>query len=296
MDRVEVYFPSGKGADHGPFKPTLILEDESRDLALVSVETGLKPLALTRNYQFRRGQEITVIGNPGVGDNLLQNAVSRGVMSTEITIGGQPYHQLGISINPGNSGGPVFDSDAQVIGVVTLKASGKEGLAFSIPVVEVRKLRDRVGTVTQNEIDLTQANHRARVCYRSIAMLGAAYKSGMQLYVSAMKTALDQQATADAGLSAVQDKVQSKLQAMNHALLGALRGEIPRVGSDPLLPEATRQKLLEFWSNYLEMKSYVDDPRGTYLTYQAKCDELADTHDRLGASLKALLGIEDEGE
>jgi S1-C subfamily serine protease len=295
IDLVEVYFPSAKAAEQGPFKPTLLLEDEKQDLSVLRVKTNLKPVTLARNYQFRRGQEITVIGSPGLGGGaLLQNAVSRGVMSTEINIHGLPYYQLGISINPGNSGGPAFDSDAQVIGVVTLKASEKEGLGFCIPVAEVRRLRDRLQTVTQHEIDLMQAMHRLRVTYRSIALLGQAYKSGMRLYVSAMQTAIDQQQGADAGLSAVQDKVQSKLQSIDHVLLGVLRSEIPHITSDPNVSEPTRQKLADFWANYLEMKSYVDNPRGSYLTYQAKCNELSDSHDRLSESIKAMLGLGDE--
>lgn len=295
IDLVEVYFPSAKATDQGPFRPTLLVEDEKQDLSVLRVKTSLKPVTLARNYQFRRGQEITVIGSPGLGGGaLLQNAVSRGVMSTEITIHGLPYYQLGISINPGNSGGPAFDSDAQVIGVVTLKASEKEGLGFCIPVAEVRRLRDRLQTVTQHEIDLMQATHRLRVTYRSIALLGQAYKSGMRLYVSAMQSAIDQQQGPDAGLSAVQDKVQSKLQSIDHVLLGVLRSEIPHITSDPNVSEPTRQKLADFWTNYLEMKSYVDNPRGSYLTYQAKCNELSDIHDRLSESLKAMLGLGDE--
>ncbi len=297
IDLIEVYFPSAKGPNRGPFKPTLLLEDESQDLAVLKVKTDLQPVTLARNYQFRRGQEITVIGSPGLGGGaVLPNAVSRGVMSTEITIHNQPYYQLGISINPGNSGGPAFDSDAQVIGVVTLKASEKEGLGFCIPVAEVRRLRDRLLTVTQHEIDLMQSNHRVRVVYRSIALLGQAYKSGMRLYAAAMQTAIDQQQGPDAGLSAVQDKVQSKLLSIDRALLGALRAELPQIATDANVSESARQKLADLWANYLELKSYVDNPRGSYETYQAKYNDLSDTYDRLSAGLKPLLGLADEDD
>ncbi len=81
-----------------------------------------------------------MIGSPGVrNDLILKNAISKGVMSTEATINGVPYFQLGISINPGNSGGPVLDTSGDVIGVVTLKAANKEGLGFCIPFAQLKE-------------------------------------------------------------------------------------------------------------------------------------------------------------
>ena len=58
---------------------------------------------------------------------MLENAISRGVMSTRTTLDGQPFYQLGIAINPGNSGGPVIDLAGKVIGVATKKATQLEG-------------------------------------------------------------------------------------------------------------------------------------------------------------------------
>ena len=142
IDSVRITFPSAKGEDHGPFKPSIVLEDQTRDLAVLRVETRLKPIALASNYHFRRGQEVTVIGNPGgiMDENLLENAVCRGVMSTETTFRGLSYYQLGISVNPGNSGGPVIDSEAQVVGVITLRDPFKQGLGYCISVNEVHRL------------------------------------------------------------------------------------------------------------------------------------------------------------
>jgi serine protease Do len=292
IDNVQVYFPSAKGTDVGPFKATLVAEDVTRDLAVIRVETHLKPLRLAPNFEFRRGQEITVIGSPGIGDHVLQNAVSRGVMSTETTIRGLPYYQMGVSINPGNSGGPAFDSHAQVIGVVTLKAAKQEGLAFCIPATEVRRLVNHVPSLTQRDTDLMQSNHRARVAYSSIAFTSQNYKAGMQIYVSAMANAIEHHADVNEGLSAVRDKVQSKLRAYDD--LTRLRREIQKIATDSNLTEATRQKLADFWVNHLEIKSYIDNPRGNYNSYHAKCNELSDTYDRLSESLKTLLSVSDD--
>lgn len=90
-----------------------------------------------------------MIGNPGVHNELvLQNAISKGVMSTETTIDGQPYYQLGISINPGNSGGPVLDMAGHVIGVVTLSAVQEEAIGFCIPVAAIQEAMEHLTPVT----------------------------------------------------------------------------------------------------------------------------------------------------
>ena len=112
-------------------------EDRKRDIAFLAVKSDLPVLRVAPNYSFVKGEDILVIGNPGLGDEVvLENAISRGVMSSKTVIDGMNYHQMNISINPGNSGGPVFDSLGRVIGVATLKSSKTEAMGFCIPVEE----------------------------------------------------------------------------------------------------------------------------------------------------------------
>ena len=102
---------------------------------------------MAESYKFLKGDDITVIGNPGVGGRMvLENAVSRGVVSSMATINGHSFLQLGIAINPGNSGGPVFDPQGRVIGVVTLKTSKQEGLAFAVPSADLVAALDRAAS------------------------------------------------------------------------------------------------------------------------------------------------------
>ena len=89
---------------------------------------------LAPSYRFIKGEDVTVIGNPGLGDGIvLENAISRGIMSSKTVIDGMNYLQLSIAINPGNSGGPVFDSAGRVIGVATLKSSKAEAMGSAFP-------------------------------------------------------------------------------------------------------------------------------------------------------------------
>src|SRR5262249_29251154 len=59
-------------------------------------------------------------------------------VSSMSQLAGQDLLQLGIAVNPGNSGGPVFDDQGRVIGVLRSKARREEGIAFCIPVSDLR--------------------------------------------------------------------------------------------------------------------------------------------------------------
>jgi S1-C subfamily serine protease/HEAT repeat protein len=136
---IEIRFPSADEARKGPFSAELLDQDRVRDLAILEVKSDLPPLEVADSYEFKKGEDITVIGNPGVGSDLvLENAVSRGVASSQVVIDGQSFLQLGVSINPGNSGGPVFDARGRVIGVASLRTTRQEALAFCIPAEDLR--------------------------------------------------------------------------------------------------------------------------------------------------------------
>jgi len=80
------------------------------------------------------GEEVTVIGNPGLGQTVLRDTLTVGVVShPRRMLAAMPYVQTSAAVNPGNSGGPMFDSRGQVIGVVVLKAH-IQAAAFAVPV------------------------------------------------------------------------------------------------------------------------------------------------------------------
>ncbi len=143
MKDVEVRFPSAEETKQGPYAARLLFQDRERDLALLGVVCDLPPVRVAEAYRFRKGEDVTVIGNPGVGGQLiLENAISRGIVSSMTKLNQQSFIQLGIAINPGNSGGPVFDPRGRVIGIVTLKTTKQEGLAFAIPAEDLRSALD----------------------------------------------------------------------------------------------------------------------------------------------------------
>ena len=50
--------------------------------------------------------------------------------------------QTTTQINPGHSGGPLFNLRGEVVGVTNMKLNFSEGLAFAIPVEQVRWFLD----------------------------------------------------------------------------------------------------------------------------------------------------------
>src|SRR5579864_3636344 len=185
VQNLEIHFPSAKDELKGPIGAVLLAKNTKRDLAFLKVKTDLPPLEVADSYQYQKGDDLLVIGNPGAGDKLvLENAVSRGVMSTKAVIDGQNFYQLGIAINPGNSGGPVIDSAGKVIGVATLKSSKLEATAFCIPVDDLR------AELAQAESQPAQAVASATPARASARELRYGWKPG-QTYVYSVRIALE---------------------------------------------------------------------------------------------------------
>lgn len=105
------------------------------DVALLKVQaTDLPALTIGDDKSLMLGEEIFAIGTPM--ETSLGQSVSRGILSGQRDIEGRSLLQTDVSINPGNSGGPLIDEKGLVVGVATLKISGKglEGLGFGVPI------------------------------------------------------------------------------------------------------------------------------------------------------------------
>lgn len=106
---------------------------ESRsDLALLLTETPLPALELEPARLQRQGDPILVMGYP-LGERLSgPPTLSRGVISALREIDGVQVVQTDASLNSGNSGGAVVNLRGKLIGVVSFRVRGTEGLNFAI--------------------------------------------------------------------------------------------------------------------------------------------------------------------
>ena len=123
----------------------LIGTDKNTDLAVIKIDAdGLSPATFGNSDSLVVGETAVAIGNP-LGQ--LGGTVTDGIISAldrEIEIDGQimTLLQTNATINPGNSGGGLFNSRAELVGIVNAKSSGSdvEGLGFAIPVNTVQPI------------------------------------------------------------------------------------------------------------------------------------------------------------
>jgi S1-C subfamily serine protease len=118
----------------------VVFQSPQDDLAVLKLDTSsrdLRPLPVAERSP-QVGERVYAIGSPGLGDEVLEQSVSEGIISAaNRVIEEAKYLQHTAAINPGNSGGPLIDEWGRLVGVVTLKAR-LENVGFAVPVETVR--------------------------------------------------------------------------------------------------------------------------------------------------------------
>jgi S1-C subfamily serine protease len=280
---LEIRFVSADDKHNAPLKAELLYEDPERDLAFLAVKTDLKPLRVARTYAFRKGEDITVIGNPGIGDGqVLENAISRGVMSTKARIENRDFYQLGIAINPGNSGGPVFDSSGRVIGVATLKSTKQEATGFSIPIEDLQTALVKLSKQSTADANPYRSRHRLHAAVKGLGGGGAL----MCLIIDLRRAA------AVSNNSEVKDllgKLEPVVAEIDKENFPSLTAQAPRIKNDPLVAPSVKGKVVDMAENFARI-------RGAY-SRRLNVDDnqlrpWKQTHRRLITELAASLKLE----
>ncbi len=247
---------------------------------------------MSRSYRFVKGEDVTVIGNPGLGDEVvLENAISRGVMSSRTVIDGQDYLQMSIAINPGNSGGPVFDPAGRVIGVATLKSSKAESMGFCIPVEDVNAALVRLDLQTDAVRTATLSRHRARAAFKMLTSAGALYaialdiRAGVLARLPALGEGTDLLPTEPA------QALDEVLTHLEQRQLCRVDQYVAELGADATLAESARRDYLELASNYKAMKDLYTHPARPAGRYASRAAQLKGEHLRLIVALQKELGF-----
>ena len=285
VSRLQVHFPSADPAHKGPVAAELMYEDPARDLAVLAVKTDLSPLRVAHSYAVRKGEDVTVIGSPGIGDGkVLANAVSRGVMSTQADLDGRHFYQMGIAVNPGNSGGPVFDSAGRVIGVVTLKTSEQEALAFCVPVEDLRTALASLSGQAGADAAKVRSRHRIVHAVKGLGTAGAIYCN-----------VIDASRAAAAGRLDPDDrekltKLDGILGDLDQALFADITPEVPAITTDPMVDATVRAQVSEMSENYTRLKSFYNQRKGSVPLDDLR--RIKQAHRRLITALSPALGLE----
>ena len=230
-----------------------------------------------------------MIGNPGLGDEVvLENAISRGVMSSKTVIEGMNYHQLNISINPGNSGGPVFDSRGRVIGVATLKSNKTEAMGFSIPVEELNTALAKVGTARP---ELT-SRHRAVVAFRLLTVAGALYSVALEIRAGILRAAPAGGSNANLLPTEEVQKFHDVVTSLDEKLFSLVDSELPGLQKDPALDQTAHQGYQDLSANYQAMKRLYANPNRLVDQYSFQIQNLKAQHLRLIQSLQQDLKLD----
>ncbi|MDW8267313.1 MAG: serine protease [Gemmataceae bacterium] len=297
VDSLEISFPSAGEADRQPRKAkALLYEDKKRDLAFLSVDTNLPALVIAPSYKFVRGQEVTVIGNPGSFNALvLENAVSKGVMSSQTKHQDQDFYQLNIAVNPGNSGGPVFDSKGRVIGVITMKSVFQESMGFCVPCKDLNEHMAKALAQTPEDARKAKAQHDTEVIYRRLLWASRICSQLMRQRSFVIRNTPTPAARKQA---IVNTKVQAQknLDEMEKRLLEDVRSAWNRVGQDTSLSEEVRTKMRSMLDTYEDMRKHLVSDFELVAAYERQAQELTDRMRRYAEPLRTLLHEEEEEE
>ena len=131
---IEVLFNDGKR-----IKADVVTSLKASDIALIQLKRAhptAPPAVLADSDETRIGSEVFIIGSPfGISQTLSVGHLS-GRMNRGLMVGGTPieFLQTDTAINTGNSGGPMFNTEGEVIGIVSFiltKSGGFEGIGFA---------------------------------------------------------------------------------------------------------------------------------------------------------------------
>src|SRR5262245_16037755 len=144
MDEISVEFLGGETV-----KAKVTASEPAADLSLLQLErvpAGAKSSPLADSDKIQVGDPVIIVGAPyGLSYSLSNGLISARWKPNTVykTMPLAEFFQTTATINTGNSGGPMFNSNGEVIGIVShniSKSGGSEGLGFVVTINTAKKL------------------------------------------------------------------------------------------------------------------------------------------------------------
>jgi len=256
----------------------IVALDETADIALLRVQDlKVKPLDLADCLSLKIGQKVVTIGNPAPGGQILCNSVSEGIVSNlESQIDGITHIQTTAPVNPGNSGGPLLNLKGEVVGIVTLKTTNTEGIAFAVPVNKLQALlkefRKNPTATTARAKDVIIRDGMEFVLELMVVSEGCA-KDLVDYYGQEWHSAIYSGRNFNLALQKAvlaMDKPRELLRATRKII----EERISNLKSHPKDVEKCYDYLLTAYSAYCELADMAESPEGSYQTFTKKKEEL----------------------
>ena len=128
-----------------------------------------------------------------------------------VLIDGQPYYQLSMSVNPGTRAAPSSERTGGFVGVVTLKAADKDGIAFCVPAELVERPLGLARRMSLQGRGRMQSRHRYVVVVRALQEASLVYEAGMRIHVLAMQRSRALDRDINEGLHRARNLVEERL-------------------------------------------------------------------------------------
>ena len=300
IDEIEILFPNNASLASRKLSAKVLYEDPKLDVAILKIPSvSTPPLTLGDDDtgRVRRGMDVVAIGSPGVqivSGRTIENAVSRGLLSSETIIDGIKYYQASIALNPGNSGGPILDMSGTVVGMVTLKDTSVEGMAFAVPCYSLREIFQSLNVRSKDleGINLERLNqeHDARVIVnRTTDLLVYDIERLGEMTENIFEGITEFNLEVDSAF-AVAREIDWRKDHRGYASLESITtASIKKISASKHLNASVRLKIAELWGLSRELHGYVTSPRGSLNSLKNKLTEIQDKAIRLRSELNALL-------
>jgi serine protease Do len=115
-------------------KAEIVFSDKLNDIAILKVNITLKPIPfniITINKDI--GSNVFTLGFPYVQSMGKDVKLTNGIINSSSGFENDTrYYQFSAEIQPGNSGGPLFDSDGNVVGLVSAKHNKATNAGYAL--------------------------------------------------------------------------------------------------------------------------------------------------------------------
>ena len=174
-----------------------------------------------------------------------------------------------------------------MIGVVTLKSSKTEAMAFSIPVEELQAAMARLGPAHPE----VASNHRARVAFQILTAAGALQAIGLEIRAGLMRQT-PQGGRANLLPNEGIQKLHDAINTLNDKLFTLVEGEVTQMKADAALSPGMRGRYQDLWASYKSMKTLYTNTNRPAAQYTSQVRDLRAKYIRLVESLQKDVKLE----